>query len=53
MADFENTYSKQLTVSMLPSTMRELERAAKKRGVTRNQLVREAIAKLIAESKDN
>lgn len=45
--DYENTYSKSVTVAMLPSMMKGLEKTAKKRGVSKMQIVREALSKYL------
>jgi len=47
----ENTYSQSITVSMLPVDMRALNELAKKRGCSRNQIMREALHKYLEENK--
>lgn len=42
--DLLNTYSKSITVNVLPSDFKRLERFAAKRGTSKMQIVREAIS---------
>lgn len=51
--DYENTYSKSVTVNMLPCDFKELEATAKKRGTSKTQIVREALHYYLRQSKDN
>lgn len=52
-ADYENTYSTALTVNILPKTAKKLGTLAKRRGTSRNQIVREAIMLYLDEIKSN
>lgn len=47
--DLENTYSKALTVMMLPSQYRAIEKRARRRRTSKTQIVREAIDSYLAE----
>ncbi len=47
----ENTYSQSITINMLPVDMRALNELAKKRGCSRNQIMREALHKFLEENK--
>ena len=51
--DLENTYSKALTVMMLPSQYRAIEKRAKRRRTSKTQIVREAIDAYLAELEIN
>ena len=48
----ENTYSQAITINMLPVDMRALTELANKRGVSRNEIMREALHKYLEENKE-
>ena len=52
-SNYENTYSKSITVNMLPCDFKELEATAKKRGTSKMQIVREALHYYLRQSKEN
>lgn len=47
-----NTYSQSITVNMLPIDMKALTELANKRGVSRNEIIREALHKYLEENKE-
>lgn len=51
MCDYKNTYSRSITVNILPSDFKALEREAQRRGASKMQIVREALSQYLKNTK--